>query len=249
MTNGMKSILFIAGLGLFLATGTASASMAFETLLVDKILEWGTIQHRLRTDKSLPDPEKCFALKQKYPAGTMAPPAEQALISRCLNRESLRLSGVAAGTEAQILINQLRPEFKGPPRARQSEVNQYVLNLVRKYKPDQEPRLRIEFNQLLVINTKVLLETIRAGLEGYIADNGIYPDSGNLNLAKALVSKSDLAHVRLPKSNFDESGRIVDAWGAPTIYERLSATQYSLYSVGPNGKDESGNGDDIKVSK
>lgn len=159
-------------------------------------------------------------------------------------------AGIQRQAQAALkLILELRPGFKGPPRARRSEVYQYALGLVRKYKPEQEQRLRIEFNQLLVNSTKVLLVTIGAGLREYITENGIYPDSGNLNLVKALVVGGDLSYVRLQKNNFDKTGRIVDAWGAPTVYKRLSVNQYSLYSVGPNGTDEGGNGDDINVAR
>lgn len=40
--------------------------------------------------------------------------------------------------------------------------------------------------------------------------------------------------------------RGVDAWGKPMIYERFDAEHGVIRSVGPNGIDEQGQGDDIQ---
>lgn len=55
-------------------------------------------------------------------------------------------------------------------------------------------------------------------------------------------------YALLDRSRLDKQGRLCDPWGRPYRYHnpaRHTASPIELYSVGPNGRDEGGNGDDI----
>ena len=103
-------------------------------------------------------------------------------------------------------------------------------------------------------------KTMVAGLETDIAmyenDLGAYPQTGNANLVKALTEESDDVDWAGPYHEFKEAelkgGELIDPWGRP--YEYVSITggapkhrehSFDLYSLGPNGTDEDGTGDDI----
>ena len=47
-------------------------------------------------------------------------------------------------------------------------------------------------------------------------------------------------------SELSKGGRpLLDPWGHPFVYRVGSSLKYQLYSIGPNGVDENGKGDDI----
>lgn len=50
------------------------------------------------------------------------------------------------------------------------------------------------------------------------------------------------------RDRFDSSGHLLDLWGHAYVYssEPRHGQQFSIHSIGPNGRDEDGEGDDIK---
>lgn len=91
---------------------------------------------------------------------------------------------------------------------------------------------------------------ISKAIHAYRRESGQYPPSGNKNLL-ACLSKGRKAgeepHLQPRSVTVSSEGELLDAWGRPYVYvEKRSRTpQYSpnsptylLYSVGPNGKDE-----------
>jgi hypothetical protein len=80
-----------------------------------------------------------------------------------------------------------------------------------------------------------------AVLEASQRNRGEYPDP-QVPLPKSLEAVYDFDPLRLTEAVY------LDAWGRPYRYVRLAregAAPFEVYSVGPNGKDEGGKGDDI----
>ncbi|MFQ6112264.1 MAG: type II secretion system protein GspG [Nitrospinota bacterium] len=221
--NTMKStaakMIVALGIGLLLlasAPATALSTVeAKEQRLVVIIVDWARVRRELRAEP-------------------VSGPDRKAM------QERSRLLSMSA----QRLVKELRPEFMSDPPAPTREVFRYVLSLARKYRPEEEASLQSEFDHFLVEETKTLLNTLRAGLENYLADRAEYPKPENLPLSKAISS----TYVRLPETLFDQAGRIIDYWGRPIVYRSMGPHEYVLYSIGPNGKDEGGQGDDVKPS-
>ena len=87
---------------------------------------------------------------------------------------------------------------------------------------------------------------VETGLRRYRIVYDFYPEDGNRNLVSAL--SPDYAAFQLEALR---DGILIDPWGRPYVYERydpgdnLPWHTYVFYSIGPNGADESGRGDDI----
>jgi len=102
-------------------------------------------------------------------------------------------------------------------------------------------------------HTVIFLEVLEQALVLYRSDHGVFPppEDGGLALLSTTVDKRLGCYFRLSKVHRDDAGRIVDYWKRPLIYrihnERPNRQRLELYSVGPNGKDEGGQGDDIVV--
>ncbi len=79
-------------------------------------------------------------------------------------------------------------------------------------------------------------DILSSGLVIYKVENGTYPDTLNT----LLKPTQDYPRGFLP----DWTSLPKDPWGHPYRYQR-TPTGYKLWSVGPNGKDEGGKGDDI----
>ncbi len=79
-------------------------------------------------------------------------------------------------------------------------------------------------------------DLLSSGLVIYKVETGFYPESLDI----LLKPTQDYPHGFLP----DRTSLPKDPWGRPYKYKR-TATGYRLWSVGPNGKDENGRGDDI----
>lgn len=105
---------------------------------------------------------------------------------------------------------------------------------------------------------RLRMELLEDGIRRYHEDIGRFPKSGNADLVRALsvTSRKGAPYLKLEGGQLDEGGRVVDPWGAPFEYynnaggdmvreEAHNADSYDLYSVGPNGKDEGGLGDDV----
>jgi hypothetical protein len=151
------------------------------------------------------------------------------------------------GATAERFLQELRPDFS-PGRTQALIVNQYVLDLIQKYQPQKEARLREELDCFRAEDTQRTLKSLANGLSNYQLDYGKYPESGNLNLVKGL-STGQTAVVTFDSTFLDQEGRILDAWGRPLVYRNTGSGTYLLYSVGSNGQDEGGAGDDIQPMK
>ncbi len=79
-------------------------------------------------------------------------------------------------------------------------------------------------------------DLLSSGLVIYKVETGFFPESLDI----LLKPTQDYPHGFLP----DRTSLPKDPWGRPYKYKR-TATGYRLWSVGPNGKDEGGKGDDI----
>ena len=79
-------------------------------------------------------------------------------------------------------------------------------------------------------------DLLSSGLVIYKVETGFYPETLDI----LLKPTQDYPHGFLP----DRTALPKDPWGRPYKYKR-TATGYRLWSVGPNGKDEGGKGDDI----
>jgi general secretion pathway protein G len=78
-------------------------------------------------------------------------------------------------------------------------------------------------------------------LEEFHDDWGRYPTTGEGLKVLAAPSKSGVPYFQKP-------GYGADTWDNPFVYRspaRTSRRPYDLYSLGPNGLDEGGRGDDI----
>ncbi len=95
-------------------------------------------------------------------------------------------------------------------------------------KPVSKPSLVLETG-------KYMLEVAEA-LEKHIRDNLFAPEDGIDNLVKALTTQR-------------QDGRgPVDAWGRPLVFTRSeNKKEGTLYSLGPDGEDQNGQYDDIRI--
>jgi hypothetical protein len=90
--------------------------------------------------------------------------------------------------------------------------------------------------------TRSKMEILDSALQSYKDDRGIYPTTSE--------SLKSLLGAGIQKAYLRESGSILmDEWGNPFVYispdPRKGQTTFRLYSVGPNGIDEGGAGDDL----
>jgi type II secretory pathway pseudopilin PulG len=97
--------------------------------------------------------------------------------------------------------------------------------------------------------TKNEIRALLAVTRTYKKVNQSYPQAGNAQLVEQLSQ----THIReserkRPYFNFDpnrvKNGLFVDPWSRPYIYQ-VGNSGIKIYSLGPNGRDESGGGDDI----
>ncbi len=90
-----------------------------------------------------------------------------------------------------------------------------------------------------------LIPVLRA-LREYHGDCGAYPVGGNIDMVRALQSKSEgqQPYYTFRLEDLSE-GRFIDPWRQPYIY-RSTGEAALLYSTGPNRRDDSGLPDDIR---
>jgi hypothetical protein len=95
-----------------------------------------------------------------------------------------------------------------------------------------------------VSSTRALLSHLEQLLSMYREDHDRYPKS-----LEELMTE-ERRHFEL-RGNGAVDTKFVDSWGHPLIYREISVdplrprSAYSLYSVGPNGIEEGGGGDDV----
>ena len=97
-----------------------------------------------------------------------------------------------------------------------------------------------------VEKVKATIAEIKLGLKRYKIVNDAYPEDGNRNLVSTLYPD----YVTFQPQEI-KGGLLLDPWGNPYVYQRyepgdnLRWHTYVIYSIGPNGIDEDGWGDDI----
>lgn len=104
-----------------------------------------------------------------------------------------------------------------------------------------------------ITKTQAQLASIETAISMYETDIGIYPESGNKNLVIALTEEPDDAdwngpYMKIKKDELNGNGEYLDAWGNPFIYVNPGTHNeysYDLYSMGPDGKGDGTEKDDI----
>ncbi|KAF0244612.1 MAG: hypothetical protein FD180_2374 [Planctomycetota bacterium] len=89
------------------------------------------------------------------------------------------------------------------------------------------------------------VQDVSVALKCYETDFGRYPESGNSNLVKAMAGLGKNGFYGFTPDRLNARGEWLDPWNRPYVYERLESGGFRLYSIGPNGIDEGGKGDDL----
>ena len=105
-----------------------------------------------------------------------------------------------------------------------------------------------------VQSMKAQAAQVRQAIALYEADTGKCPPDGNANLVRALGSSGPkkISYYEFRDEQLS-GGQWLDVWANPFVY-RLRPSPgagqrpYEFYSVGPNGRDEKGEGDDVGES-
>lgn len=99
-----------------------------------------------------------------------------------------------------------------------------------------------------VVATRDSLEHLRVCLTYYLADHPALPGPGIRDVLDALQGQQGTHYYESYLSYREHHpSPDADAWRHALIYERRDATHAVLRSVGQNGVDENGEGDDIQV--
>jgi|GEM_PF-470476 len=107
-----------------------------------------------------------------------------------------------------------------------------------------------------VAKAKATVASIETAISMYHGDVGDYPPTNNSELVKALTDDASNPDWAGPYMDFKEAelvnGECIDPWGKPYVYVSTNGGSpkhrphsFDLYSLGPNGVDNDGVGDDI----
>ena len=107
-----------------------------------------------------------------------------------------------------------------------------------------------------VTKAKTTVSALETAIAMYESDMGEYPPSGNAEMVSALQEDPGNVDWAGPYIEFKQEelkgGELVDPWGRPYEYTAVNGGapkhrehSFDLYSLGPNGTDEDGTGDDI----
>jgi len=101
-------------------------------------------------------------------------------------------------------------------------------------------------DDLVFITKQTDLSEVQNAIGQYINDHRMPPPGGNSDLVKKLSGENDKnqLYMEFGKKRL-KNGQWVDLWGHPFVYK--GSLEWRLYSIGPNGIDEDGKGDDIQV--
>jgi len=88
--------------------------------------------------------------------------------------------------------------------------------------------------------TRAEVNAIGLSVKGYLNEKRMCPASGNSELVKSL--KDGYFYF---DSKRIKDGLFSDMWGRPYVYKTPDRIEFDFYSIGINGKDENGKGDDI----
>jgi hypothetical protein len=94
--------------------------------------------------------------------------------------------------------------------------------------------------------TIAILDVLKRALREYLNDHPSYPESGIEKAFKELGPNGSGSLV-LSSEQVDRQGRILDGWGRSLVYRRTDDGGFRLYSLGPDGRDDDGSGDDIQL--
>ena len=209
------------GLGLFAALTVCTAMSATdddEMAFAEAIAMWATYAHEVRTESGLDEARREISAAQ------------------------------ASGFwhQAYQRLMRVRPDLAKPDTPR-SVILDFALEVVKRHAPEDEQLVREEFDQLRAATTLGMLQTIGKALDAYQMNEGVFPASGNRNLVEALIN-GGWSYLALPEGRFDQDGQILDDWRRPIVFLSIDGHSYTLYSLGPNGADEGGAGDDPATS-
>jgi len=104
-----------------------------------------------------------------------------------------------------------------------------------------------------VTKVKAQIAGLETAISMYETDMGIFPESGNKNLIKALTQDPgdpdwSGPYIKIKEEELNKDGEYLDAWGNPFVYIYPGVhNQYSydLYSLGPDGQGDGTGKDDI----
>lgn len=107
-----------------------------------------------------------------------------------------------------------------------------------------------------VTKAKAMVSALETAIAMYEGDLGAYPLTGNAELVSALQDDPDDVDWSGPYMEFKQdelkNDELIDPWGRPYVYVSVNGgspqhrtRSYDLYSLGPNGADDSGAVDDI----
>ncbi len=105
-----------------------------------------------------------------------------------------------------------------------------------------------------ITKAKAGIAALEIALSMYEVDLGDYPGGENKDLVLALTVNSGSEnwygpYMRFKEEELNSNGEFIDPWSNPYKYTKPgthNANSFDIYSFGPNGKDGSGGGDDIK---
>lgn len=104
-----------------------------------------------------------------------------------------------------------------------------------------------------ITKARAQLVTIETVLSMYESDMGVHPETGNKNLVIAIrEDPGDLdwngPYMKIREKELNEDKEYLDAWGNPFVYINPGVHNeysYDLYSLGPDGKGDGTERDDV----
>ena len=107
-----------------------------------------------------------------------------------------------------------------------------------------------------VTKAKTTIASLETAIAMYQGDLGAYPKTGNGELVAALQDDPGNTDWDGPYMEFKQEdlheGELIDPWGRPYVYLSINGgspkhrtRSFDLSSLGPNGSDDDGTGDDI----
>jgi general secretion pathway protein G len=104
-----------------------------------------------------------------------------------------------------------------------------------------------------ITKVRTQIASLETAISMYETDIGVYPESGNKNLVKALTQDPGDPdwtgpYIKIRESELSKEGEYLDAWGNPFSYVNPGTHNeysYDLYSLGPDGQGDGSGKDDI----
>ena len=107
-----------------------------------------------------------------------------------------------------------------------------------------------------ITKAKSTIAALETAMAMYSGDMGQHPKTGNKELVSAMQDDPKDVDWQGPYMEFKEDelkeGELMDPWGHPYVYVSVNGgspehreKSFDLYSLGPNGADDKGTGDDI----